>query len=182
MPHRYLLLLVAALALLVAACADDAAEEAEEPVEDEAEETDDEAAEDEDEAAADLMVADSPLGEHLVSADGLTLYLFTEDEPGVSNCVDECVAAWPVLSPAGEDAVAGDGVDEGLLGTIEREDGATQVTYDDWPLYFFAEDGAAGDVEGQGVNDVWWVVDPAGEPIEALPEDDEDDDEDDGGY
>ena len=183
MPHRYLLMLVAALALLVAACADEEAEEAEEPTDDEAveEPAEEEADEEEADAGADLMVADSPLGEHLVSADGLTLYLFTEDEPGVSNCVDECVANWPVLAPAGEDVVAGDGVDEALLDTIEREDGLTQVTYADWPLYFFVEDDGAGDVAGQGVNDVWWVVDPAGEPIEALPEDDDEDD-DAGGY
>lgn len=178
MPHRRLLLLIAALALLVAACADEA-DETEEPTDDEVEETDE--TDDTDEAGeADLMVADSPLGEHLASADGLTLYLFTEDEPGVSNCVDDCVAAWPVLSPAGAEPVAGDGVDEGLLDTIERDDGATQVTYDGWPLYFFAEDGEPGDVEGQGVNDVWWVVDPAGEPIETLPEDSGDDEDDDG--
>ncbi|WP_249295848.1 hypothetical protein [Agrococcus sp. Marseille-Q4369] len=51
----------------------------------------------------------------------------------------------------------------GELGTIVGVDGATQVTLNGWPLYDFAGDSAAGDVAGQGVNDVWWVLSPAGE-------------------
>lgn len=171
------LILLAALVLLLAACAEDGDEavepEVEEPTEDVEEDT--EETDEADEAAAELEVAMSPLGEHLVSADGLTLYLFTEDEPGVSNCVDECLANWPALVPAGDEVAVGDGVDPALVDTIEREDGLTQVTYNDWPLYFFINDAGPGDAAGQAVNDVWWVVDPAGEPIEdvAAAEDDE---------
>jgi hypothetical protein len=42
------------------------------------------------------------------------------------------------------------------------------VTYDGWPLYYFAQDAAPGDVNGQGLNDKWYVVDPAGAAIGAA--------------
>lgn len=68
--------------------------------------------------------------------------------------------------PAGR-AEGGEGADQSLLGTITRTDGSTQVTYNGWPLYFWAEDSAPGDTTGQGVNDVWWVVDAAGDAVGA---------------
>ena len=40
---------------------------------------------------------DAKLGNILTATDGLTLYLFTKDAPGVSNCADKCAAAWPPL-------------------------------------------------------------------------------------
>jgi predicted lipoprotein with Yx(FWY)xxD motif len=52
-----------------------------------------------------------------------------------------------------------------LLGTSPRTDGAEQVTYNGWPLYYFANDAAPGDTNGQGVNDVWYVIAPSGEVI-----------------
>ena len=42
-----------------------------------------------------------------------------------------------------------------------------QVTIDGWPLYFFANDAAPGDHNGQGVGGVWFVVGPDGAPIES---------------
>ena len=53
-------------------------------------------------------------------------------------------------------------------GTTERDDGSTQVTYNGWPLYYFANDAAAGDTNGQAVNDVWYVVDAAGDAVDVL--------------
>jgi predicted lipoprotein with Yx(FWY)xxD motif len=115
---------------------------------------------------ATLAVADSDLGEILVDADGLTAYVFFSDEQGgPSTCYDECEAAWPPITVDG-DPVAGDGVDASLLGTTERDDGSTQVTYDGWPLYLFASDAAPGDTNGQGVGEVWFVIAPDGEPVE----------------
>lgn len=111
---------------------------------------------------AEIMVAESDLGPILVDAEGMTLYLFTQDTPGTSVCEDDCLAAWPPLE--GEPQ-AGDGVDESLLGSIERSDGTVQATYNDWPLYYFAQDAAPGDLNGQAVNEVWWVVSPEGEAV-----------------
>jgi uncharacterized surface protein with fasciclin (FAS1) repeats len=44
------------------------------------------------------------------------------------------------------------------LTTIERDDGTMQASYKGRPLYFFASDSVAGDMTGQGLNDVWWTV------------------------
>ncbi len=108
--------------------------------------------------------AESDLGQILVDGDGRTLYLFTADSPGVSTCEDACLAAWPPLLGEPE---AGEGADAALLGTLVRSDGSTQVSYDGWPLYYWAQDAAPGDTTGQGVNEVWWVVSPSGEAIGA---------------
>ncbi|MCE7482745.1 hypothetical protein AB0301_09995 [Microbacterium profundi] len=112
---------------------------------------------------AQLMVADHELGEIVVDAEGMTVYMFDSDTQGAgeSTCEGQCATNWPAVTTDG-DPVAGDGV-TGELGTITGVDGATQVTLNGWPLYYFAGDSAAGDVAGQGVNDVWWVLSPAGE-------------------
>jgi len=113
-------------------------------------------------ASTELMTAESELGTILVDSEGMTLYLFTNDSPGMSTCEGDCLAAWPPLE--GEPS-AGEGADDSLLGSIERSDGTTQATYADWPLYYFAQDAEPGDVTGQGVNGVWYVISPDGEAI-----------------
>jgi predicted lipoprotein with Yx(FWY)xxD motif len=102
------------------------------------------------------------LGTFLVDADGMTLYRFTKDSPGKSTCEGDCAAMWPAVKGP---AKAGSGVDASLLGTTQRNDGSTQATYKDAPLYYFGKDKSPGDVMGQGIGDVWWVISPQGEPI-----------------
>lgn len=100
------------------------------------------------------------LGDFLVATNGKTLYMFANDEPGVSNCSGDCAAAWPpYMVSESVTLVAGTGI-EGELATIEREDGALQVTYNGMPLYFWQDDSAPGDTNGQGIGDVWFVVAP----------------------
>jgi len=113
--------------------------------------------------AATLMVADSTLGEIVVDADGKTLYMFDTDTQGSgeSSCTGECLTNWPPLTTEG-DAPAVEGV-TGEVDTITTADGSTQVTLNGWPLYYFAGDTAPGDVNGQGVGGIWWVLSPAGE-------------------
>ncbi|MBT8200329.1 MAG: hypothetical protein KJO36_07420 [Acidimicrobiia bacterium] len=111
---------------------------------------------------ASVVVTSSGLGEILTDDQGNTLYLFTPDQQGPSVCYEDCAVSWPPLL---EGPVAGDGINPSLLGTVDRDDGTTQVTYGGWPLYYFANDAAPGDTNGQGVNDVWFVVDAAGEAI-----------------
>jgi predicted lipoprotein with Yx(FWY)xxD motif len=115
-------------------------------------------------AAADgsIVLASTDLGDILTDSEGRTLYLFNPDAQGDSTCYDDCADAWPAFV---EEGSAGEGVDASLLGTTTRTDGAVQVTYNGWPLYYFAGDVAPGDTNGQALNDVWWVVDAAGNAV-----------------
>ena len=115
--------------------------------------------------AVTVMVAESDFGPILVDAEGKTLYMFKPDTAGESTCYEDCEAAWPPLVVTG-DITVGEGLDAATFTTVARTDGSTQVKAGAWPLYYFANDAAAGDVNGQGQGDVWYVVSPAGEPIE----------------
>ena len=110
-------------------------------------------------------LADLAGSEALVNSEGFAVYLFTNDSEGVSACSAACAEAWPPVVVEGA-PTAGDGVDTAKLGTITRDDGAVQVTYNGHPLYLFAADTAAGQTNGQGSGGVWFLVDAAGEAIE----------------
>ncbi len=117
-------------------------------------------------AGGTIALATNPLGEIIVDGEGMTLYAFTPDTAGESTCYDDCATAWPPLLATDAAAIsAGAGLDATKLTTVDRTDGTKQVKYGDWPLYFFAEDAAAGDTKGQGLFDRWYVVDAAGELI-----------------
>jgi predicted lipoprotein with Yx(FWY)xxD motif len=111
-----------------------------------------------------IAIVSTDLGDVLADGEGRILYLFNPDAQGDPTCYDECADAWPAL--VGE-VQAGDGVDASLLGSATRTDGAVQVTYNGWPLYYFSGDVAPGDTNGQGLNDVWWVVDATGNAVGA---------------
>ena len=117
---------------------------------------------------ATVAMAKTSLGNVVVDAKGMTLYMFTKDtqNSGKSSCTGQCLTAWPPLFADG--TPTGDGV-TGKLATIDTPDGKKQVTLDGWPLYYFAKDKAAGDVTGQGVGKVWWVLDATGKPMEQAP-------------
>lgn len=117
---------------------------------------------------ATIKVATTSLGKVLSDDQGRVLYMFDADKDGDSTCYDQCAAAWPPLLTAGAPK-AGDGTDDGLLGTTNRTDGTTQVTYNKLPLYYFTPDKAPGDVKGQGVKTVWWVVSADGKVIKTAP-------------
>ncbi len=92
----------------------------------------------------------------LTDSAGNTLYVFDNDEAGVSNCGDGCVDIWPPLIADGE--VTGGSDVEDTLATITRDDGTMQVTYKDQPLYYYANDEAPGDRNGDDVGGVWHIV------------------------
>ncbi len=112
-------------------------------------------------AATTVMLTESDeLGSYLTDAAGMTLYTFARDVPGTSNCYDRCALAWPpLLVEDGAELIAGDGI-PGELGTTARDDGTVMVTYNDWPLYYFVNDEAPGDTNGNNVGNVWAVAHP----------------------
>lgn len=114
---------------------------------------------------------DDDLGEILVDQAGMTLYLFTTDAGGEPTCYDQCASVWPPLLTGSEDVTGSGAVDAALIGTVERTDGTTQVTYNGQPLYYYADDDEPGETDGQGVNDAWYVVNPDGS-ANTKPEDD----------
>lgn len=106
------------------------------------------------------LASSDELGDYLASFDGMTLYTFKNDAPGVSNCADDCATNWPPFTVMVHERLAAPAGVEGELGTIERADGKIQVTYNGWPLYFWKDDKAPGDTLGQGLGDVWFVAAP----------------------
>lgn len=120
-------------------------------------------------------------GEFLVDGAGRTLYMFDHDEQGEGNsgCTGDCAENWPPLIVE-EEPVGGADVDATLT-TFDRADETVHVAANGWPLYGWIGDEEPGDVTGQGVNDAWWMLTPAGEPIrdetdDEAPEADDDDD------
>jgi predicted lipoprotein with Yx(FWY)xxD motif len=110
-----------------------------------------------------VIVDDSEFGPMLYSAQGQAIYLFDLEAGPRPRCSGDCAEAWPPVLTTG-DPVAGRGVRDKLLGTVEREDGATQVTYAGHPLYFYAHEGLwqvlCHDFEDFG--GTWFVVQPDG--------------------
>jgi predicted lipoprotein with Yx(FWY)xxD motif len=118
---------------------------------------------------ASIALASSKLGKILVDGEGRTLYLFQADKGTASKCDGACASAWPPVTTTGK-PVAGSGVSAAKLGTTERSDGTSEVTYNGHPLYTFAGDGAPGQTTGQGSNAFgaeWNVLSAAGNAIET---------------
>jgi predicted lipoprotein with Yx(FWY)xxD motif len=110
-----------------------------------------------------LLGADTSatLGKYLIGSNGMTLYHYTPDKPGVSNCTGQCAAAWPPYTVTSTDVLKNiqAGI-TGKVGSITRADGTIQVTYNGSPLYFYGGDNSPGDTSGQGIGNVWYVVKP----------------------
>ncbi|WP_338749332.1 hypothetical protein [Bacillus sp. FJAT-52991] len=107
--------------------------------------------------AALQLLDDEKVGEYLADSEGMALYYFKKDESESSNCSGDCLKNWPPFTAAEFEVPSG--FDKADFGTITRKDtGEEQVTYKGYPLYYFANDKAKGDVNGQGVKDVWYIV------------------------
>jgi predicted lipoprotein with Yx(FWY)xxD motif len=117
-------------------------------------------------AATVNLGGNSQYSSFLVDGKGMSLYLYTKDTAGsgASTCYGSCATAWPPLLTTGK-PVAGSGVDMSKFGTLTRTDGTTQVTYNGWPLYYFNKDKQAGDITGEGVGSVWYLISPTGDKV-----------------
>jgi predicted lipoprotein with Yx(FWY)xxD motif len=120
--------------------------------------------------AVTVNLVDTPLGKVLADGTGKTLYVFTVDAAGKSNCTGDCASNWPALT---SDAVPtlGEGLEADDFSIISRDDGTKQVAFYGQPLYFFAGDSGPNQTNGQGVGGKWFVVDADGKKVgaEASP-------------
>ena len=94
--------------------------------------------------------------------DGMALYTFDTDEPGISKCSDDCLTRWPAL-------IARDGAEaHGAYSLVDRSSGEKQWALNSMPLYFYYDDLKAGDTSGDEVGDVWRLARPV--PVATVTE------------
>lgn len=106
-----------------------------------------------------MMSRRQDLGQYMTDANGMALYSFKNDSKGKSACTGECLAKWPPFHMG--QAMLPQGMNAKDFGTITREDGKPQTTFRGMPMYYFAGDKKSGEVNGQGLKDAWYVMDPA---------------------
>jgi predicted lipoprotein with Yx(FWY)xxD motif len=114
-----------------------------------------------------IAVKSTSLGRILVDGHGMTLYLFEKDKGTTSTCNGSCAHFWPPVTTTGGPK-PGQGITAARLGTTKRSDGATEVTYNGHPLYYYIGDTKPGDMTGQGLDAfgaLWYVLSPAGKEI-----------------
>jgi predicted lipoprotein with Yx(FWY)xxD motif len=113
-----------------------------------------------------IKTADSQFGDVLFDGEDQAIYYFDKESGSKSECYGACAGAWPpVLTEGAPKAAAG--AQAGLLGTTQRDDGTTQITYDGHPLYYYAHEGP-GQVLCHNVEEfggLWLAVQPNGERV-----------------
>lgn len=110
-----------------------------------------------------ITSAASDFGKVIWGPDRQVVYIWEKEPTSTPECYGDCAQAWPPVLTTGEPIATGD-VDAALLGTTTRQDGSTQVTYNDHPLYFYAHEGP-GEVKCHNIathGGLWWVITPAG--------------------
>jgi predicted lipoprotein with Yx(FWY)xxD motif len=109
-------------------------------------------------AKAPVASADkAKVGRVIVDAQGFTLYRFTAEAQGRPVCTGACAKTWPPATVS-----KGNGLPDHVA-TVDRPDGGgLQLTYDGHPLYRYAGDHSADDVNGEGVGGQWYAVKASG--------------------
>jgi predicted lipoprotein with Yx(FWY)xxD motif len=114
-----------------------------------------------------LTLRNTRYGRILFDGKSRALYGFTRDRRGgPSQCYGACARAWPVYYSKGTPQ-AGRGVNRRLIGTVRRRDGRRQITYNGWPLYYYAHEGPR-EVKCQNVREfggLWLVMKPNGQLV-----------------
>ena len=110
-------------------------------------------------AAEPAKYMDSSLGKVLVDNEkSMTLYIYTPDGTGAakSTCVDKCIAAWPPFVAAAGAMAEGDWT---IVDVVDKDGQTVKMwAHKGKPLYWFVKDTKPGDVTGEGVGEVWYVV------------------------
>jgi len=111
------------------------------------------------------------VGTVLVDRSGKTLYSPQQEAHGTIMCTGGCLSFWfPVPVTAGATVHVPAGV-TGVLGTVHRPGGLTQLTYNGKPLYTFRLDQVPGQAHGNNFTDhfgaasfTWHAVTTSGAP------------------
>jgi predicted lipoprotein with Yx(FWY)xxD motif len=113
------------------------------------------------------IAANSTLGTYLVNQTSFTLYYLTKDIPGngSSSCYGECSALWPPFYA--ENLTVAQGLETTDFTVIDRTDGNKQIAYTGWPLYLYSRDKKPKEAAGEGINKIWFVVNPASTPFSS---------------
>lgn len=111
------------------------------------------------------------IGPLLVNGKEITVYEFRKDRGTKSECNDGdgCAESISPLLTNGPPEAKG-GAIATKLGTTERIDGTTQVTYAGHPLYTWREE-KPGEARGRGVEAFegkWYPLRPSGKPVEGI--------------
>jgi predicted lipoprotein with Yx(FWY)xxD motif len=106
------------------------------------------------------VATNETLGNYLVNETGFALYYFTKDAPGngSSTCYGKCMEIWPPFYA--EKISVPENLNASDFTAALRTDGKEQTAYKGWPLYLYYKDTEPEDVYGQGVNNVWFVINP----------------------
>lgn len=102
------------------------------------------------------LTSNTKFGQIITDGNGNTLYFFSIDASGNSGCIGNCTAAWPVYYATNLNVQTG--LNSSDFATITRPDGKKQTTYKGWPLYYYIGDTKAGDVNGDGSGNLWFVA------------------------
>lgn len=106
---------------------------------------------------------DSEFGSILFDGDNQAIYIWELEKSATAECYGDCALAWPPVLTDGLPIASGN-VSNELLGTTERNDGTTQVTYNNHPLYYYAHE-SADEVKCHNISThggLWWVIKPDG--------------------
>jgi predicted lipoprotein with Yx(FWY)xxD motif len=118
-----------------------------------------------------LVARDDPaLGKIATDAQGYTLYRFDQDKakPPTATCEGECAAKWPPIIVDPEGKLSLTGVDQSLIGMVQRSDGTSQLTLGGWALYRYSGD-TPGTTKGQAIGNTWFAATPEGKKAPATP-------------
>lgn len=121
-----------------------------------------------------IMARDLPrVGTVLVTGRGYALYMFEPDQRSRVTCTSFCADTWPPVKLRSGAPVAGQGVQQRLLGSDPDPAGGRVVTYNGWPLYTYTADVQPGQTTGQGIDlngGVWYLIRPSGQPLATAPQ------------
>ncbi|MBV2153231.1 hypothetical protein RZ50_010320 [Kitasatospora sp. SUK 42] len=111
------------------------------------------------------VTAQPQLGSIVVDARGMTLYQYAKDPswPMRSLCEGQCAMTWKPAPAVDPSQVKG--VDPKLIGKMQRSDGTWQLSVNCKPVYTYAGDNAQGDANGNGKDNLWSAINPAGKPV-----------------